>query len=139
MSNLNFLNAARTAPVAPVAPQQQTQRPKAQVWVNVGKTFPIMDDDGSVENVYVSVFGIPADVLEEPKPYTGKNRRMQQISARKIALFRKFKAAWEALAAGDALPVNGLELEMRRVGAPEEMSDEDVAGADLELDDVTFG
>lgn len=114
MSNLDFLKVqptAQTAPAAAPAPKKT-----AENWLNFGRTFTFPDGNGGTEEVFVSAFGVPVDLMSEPKPYTGKNERMRHINEAKTLMLKLVQEAAAAMASGDALPVNGLEAELRRVG-----------------------
>lgn len=65
-ANLDFSALAKAiAPVAPavaqVADSSGKPKPKAKLWLNVGNLFPVLQDDGSVAEEFVSTFGTPLD------------------------------------------------------------------------------
>lgn len=117
MSNLDFLKVNRNVATAPAAGASTNERPKAQVWANFGATFIMPDGNGGTENVFVSVFGVPVDTLDPVKPYTGKNERMRHITEAKALMLEMMQNAAAEMPSGEALPINGLEVELRRVGA----------------------
>lgn len=117
MSNLDSLKVNRSFAATEAAPAAANQKPKAQNWANFGATFEMPDGNGGVENVFVSIFGVPVDTLDPVKPYTGNNQRMRHITEAKALMLSMLQGAAAEMEPGQALPVNGFEIELRRVGA----------------------
>lgn len=101
---------------APAADASKAPRPKAKVWANVGKNFELPDGNGGTESVFVSAFGFPVDTSEKPQPYTGKNERMRHMSEAKILIWNAMFESGNNMDQGTSLPINGLDMELRRVG-----------------------
>lgn len=116
---LNFDQMAKTeTAVAPAQGQgQSAPRPKAKLWVNMGKNFTVpVDEHGNTEDVFVSVFGVAFDNLERPEPYVGKNPKMQAMNEAKIFMWDMIFDGAKAVASGTAEPIEGMDIEIRRVG-----------------------
>lgn len=117
-SPLNFTAMGRKDLEAPDQGSNQNQkRPAATIWLNIGTTVELPAEGGGTEEVFVNVFGVPVDNVEAPKPYTGKNERMRQISEVKTMLYQAMLNGGTELDPGVVVPVNGLDLELRKVGA----------------------
>jgi len=114
MSKLDFSRMGASVNLG--APTPQAQRKAANIWLNVGVEVDMPTDDGGTEPVFISAFGVPVDVLDDVKPYTGKSDRMRLITAIKAQIVEAFKEEYASLEPGASIPVNGLKLELRRVG-----------------------
>ena len=115
MSNLDFSAMARNTQNRSGA--SKSERPKAKVWFNIGDWFDYEDENGNVESIFISPFGVPMDWLEPEAPYTGSNPRMLFMNQVKIALQEQFLAECQAVEQGDTTPVTGFKGQIRRVGS----------------------
>lgn len=116
MAVLNF-NAPASAPAAAGTAAQE--RPKSQIWLNVGVTLPMTQEDGTIEDTFVSLpVGIPIDTTAEVE-MRGKNVSWHQMVQAKNHLLNFLKEAGAQLQPGEAHTINGLQLELRRSGQPE--------------------
>lgn len=116
-STLNFGGFGQSAP----NPQAQapSQRPQAQVWLNVGVTVPMQKSDGTVEDTFISLpVGIPLDTME-PQANRGSNPDMAQIIGGKNAILARLQEMARGLQPGqEAIVEGGLQLQLKRVGSP---------------------
>jgi len=117
-STLNFaaLGAQAAAPAAtPV--NDYANKPKAEVWLNVGITLPIVQADGTTQDTFVALpFGLPLDTMEDMVA-KGKNADWLNMVAVKNALLAKLKDAGNGLESGGEQVVAGLEIQLKRVGS----------------------
>lgn len=111
---LNFAQFAKTAAAA--QPEAAKERKTAQVWMNIGITVPMPREDGTTEDVFVSVpFGLAIDTMEDVAIRGGKD--WQFMAQAKNWLLAELKKAGEALEPGQVTSIEGLEIQLRRVGA----------------------
>lgn len=109
--------AAAPANASTAAPAAQ-DKPKAQVWLNVGMTVPIQNENGEVEEISITLpLGIPIDTQESAE--MTNSAKMNQLRQAKNYLLETLQEAGKALKPGESEPVNGLELSLFRVGKRE--------------------
>lgn len=89
---------------------------KSQVWLNVGINLPMTKPDGTTENVFISLpFGLALDTMTKAEA-KGNNTEYAHMVQAKNWLLEQLQAAGNKLDAGQATTINGLELQLRRVG-----------------------
>jgi hypothetical protein len=118
MANKNFAalaNEVLNPTSAPTADAPSTDRPKAQVWANLGVTLPMKQEDGTMKDTFISApKGVPFDTME---PMTARGNNVENNQKVEIGnLFMEHWQEWaeENLAAGEAKVVT-IEVELRRV------------------------
>lgn len=95
----------------------QDDRPKAEVWVNVGYTSEMKDEND--QPYFISLAqGIPVDTLE-PLPTNSRNDRYAAFNAGRNDLQEQLMAFAADLQPGEARVIK-LEVQIRRVNAPAE-------------------
>lgn len=101
---------------AATAASAQTQKPKAQFWLNIGYLTDVKDDQG--EDRFVSLAsGIALDTMET-LPVNSKNVVFAQFQAARNDLRDQLIEAAKKLAPGEMAIIgdtNGLQLQIRRV------------------------
>lgn len=91
------------------------QREQAKVWLNIGYW---------ANDRFVSLpVGIPLDTMQ-PASEDGQNADWVQYNKARNKLLKWLMSQSEELAPGEAEPIEGLSLQVRRVGAP--LRDEDL-------------
>lgn len=109
----NF-NSNRTAPA-----NNSDDRPKAEVWLNIGLTVPLPQEDGSTVDTFVALpVGIPLDTMEE-MAMRGNNENWHQMVQAKNWLLAELKKAAKGIKPGADDLVKGLEIQIKRVGQAE--------------------
>lgn len=109
MSGIDFAarfgakNAAASA-----APSKSEDKPKSQLWINIG--YPTGDPDYPFVSIPV---GIPLDGME-PKKIKGSNSDYNQFVAAQNALLEQLLEEAKAVKPGEALEI-GLQVQLRRV------------------------
>ena len=112
---LNFQASAPT----PAAGGKNTSRPEAQAWLNVGITVPMPQEDGSTQDVFVSLpFGLAVDTME-PTAARGNNAEWHQMVQAKNWLLAEIQKMAQGMTPGQEEIVTGLQLQLKRVGKPE--------------------
>lgn len=96
----------------------QDNRPRAQVWLNVGTTVDIPNPTtGEVESVFVALpVGIPLDTMEHMET-RGTNKNWAHMVQAKNWLLDQLKAMGEGIEAGGEEIVDGLQIQVKRVGS----------------------
>lgn len=103
---LNFANKGAAA--------TGTDKPKAQVWINVGYPVEVQLTDNTVETRFVSLAtGIPVDT-QEKLPTSSRNQEFAAFQAARNNLHEQIMAAAEKLAPGEEKLLN-LSIQLRRV------------------------
>lgn len=93
----------------------QDDRPQAELWINVGYTSDIKDDQG--QPYFISLAqGIPLDTLEE-LPTNSRNDKFAAFNAGRNDLQQQLMDFAENLAPGEARVIQ-LEVQLRRKNAP---------------------
>ena len=89
---------------------------KSQVWLNVGINLPMTKPDGTTENVFISLpFGLALDTMTKAEA-KGNNTEYAHMVQAKNWLLEQLQSAGEKLEPGQSNIINGLELQLRRVG-----------------------
>ena len=92
-------------------------RPKAQLWLNIGYQTDIADDDGKLRFVSLPV-GIPLDT-QEPLPTNSKSDEFRAFQSARNDLMTQMIDIGKSLAPGEekiiALGESGLSVQIRRV------------------------
>lgn len=106
---------------------QNTDRPKAQVWLNIGFTQEVIlvqGDKEVPETRFVSLpQGIPLDTMEALAT-NSSNKEFRAFQSARNDLLDQIMAAAEKLEAGEAKIIN-VQVELRRVKAEEAPIDSD--------------
>lgn len=101
------------SPVA--AAQAADNRPQAELWINIGYTSDIQDDQG--QPYFISLAqGVPLDTLEE-LPTNSRNDKFAAFNAARNDLQEQLMAFAEQLQPGEARTIQ-LEVQLRRKNAP---------------------
>lgn len=103
----------------------QADRPKAQVWLNVGTTVEIPNPEtGEVEEVFVALpVGIPLDTMEAME-VRGSNKNWANMVQAKNWLLDQLQALGGNVKPGEEQLVDGLQIQVKRVGKPQTATDE---------------
>lgn len=106
-------NAARNN----VGTTAQDDRPKAQVWLNVGVNAEIANPDtGETETVFIALpVGIPLDTMEGME-IRGSNPNWAHMVQAKNALLSELQRMSRNIDAGGDEIVDGLQIQLKRVG-----------------------
>lgn len=100
---------------AAAAQPAKDDRPQAELWINVGYTSDIQDDQG--QPYFISLAqGIPLDTLEE-LPTNSRNDKFAAFNAGRNDLQQQLMEFAENLAPGEARVIQ-LEVQLRRKNAP---------------------
>lgn len=103
--------SAATAGAAPKA-----DRPKAQLWINIGYEVEVETTDGAKETRFISTpMGMPVDT-QEPVASNSSNKLFAAQQAAKNDLLKQLITAGMDLEPGTSKIVN-LQVELRRVQA----------------------
>lgn len=122
--SINFADIAKAANPAAAANAGATntgrdgkpQRAPAQVYLNVGFTIPVPQEDGTVEDVFIAIpMGIGLDNMEDLE-MKGSNQNWNNMVQAKNALLAQLKKMAEGLEPGADTVVEGLEVQIKRVG-----------------------
>ena len=90
------------------------ERPTSKLWLNIGYSVEVPNDDGVLENKFVSLpAGIPLDNIEA-LPVRGKNAEWNMFQSARNELLEQLMAAAAQLKPGEEQIVN-LEIQLRRV------------------------
>lgn len=90
-------------------------RPQAELWINIGYTSDIQDDQG--QPYFISLAqGIPLDSLEE-LPTNSRNDKFAAFNAARNDLQQQLMQFAEQLQPGEARTIQ-LEVQLRRKNAP---------------------
>ena len=90
------------------------ERPASKFWLNVGYSVEVPNEDGVLENKFVSLpAGIPLDNIEA-LPLKGKNAEWNMFQSARNDLLEQLMAAAAQLKPGEEQIVN-LEIQLRRV------------------------
>jgi hypothetical protein len=118
MANKNFAalaNEVLNPEAAPTADAPSNNKPKAQIWANLGVTLPMKQADGTMKDTFCSMpKGVPFDTME---PMTARGNNVE--NNQKVEIGNLFMGHWqewaeEQLGNGDAQVVT-IEVELRRV------------------------
>jgi len=92
-------------------------RPKAQVWLNVGRTYQIPNPEtGEVEDVFIALpVGIPLDTMEHME-VRGSNKNWAHMVQAKNWLLDQLQTLGEGVEAGGEEVIDGLQIQVKRVG-----------------------
>jgi hypothetical protein len=104
----------------------QDDRPKAQVWLNIGTTVPVpIPETGEVEDVFVALpVGIPLDTMEHME-VRGTNQNWHHLVQAKNWLLEQLQQLAEGVDAGGEELIDGLQVQIKRVGqAPAPAADQ---------------
>lgn len=113
---MSVFTIARPGTNAAVVAPKAGAKEKSQVWLNVGITLPMEQPDGTTENVFVSLpFGLAIDTMAKAET-NSKNTDYAHMVQAKNWLLEQLQAAGNKLDPSQAQTINGLELQMRRVG-----------------------
>lgn len=116
--SIDFSNTFGAPKTAAAAASAKTDRPKAQLWVNIGYASGVIDENG--EDRFVSLAtGIPLDTMEA-LPTNSRNVEYARFNAARNDLHDQIMAAAAALAPGESKMLN-LQIQLRRVN--EEQAD----------------
>lgn len=98
--------------------QPQQDRPKAQVWLNVGTTVQIPNPEtGEVEDVFVALpVGIPLDTMDAMET-KGSNKDWANLVQAKNWLLDQLQKVGDNIEAGDGEVIDGLQIQLKRVGS----------------------
>lgn len=113
-------------------PQANQQRDPATKWLNVGMTIPLMQDDGTIVDTFVTVLGIPLDSVQMPE-FRGNSQAYHQVVTAKQAMLRAILGEAEKLEAGTDTPVVGLEIQIRKVGEKTDPAPTEASASILDL------
>jgi hypothetical protein len=103
-------------PVAQAAAPKAGAKDKSQLWLNVGMNLPIQQPDGTIENVFVTLpFGLAIDTMSKSE-MKGSSTEYAKLHQAKNWLLEQLQDAGQKLSPGDAHLINGLQLQLRRVG-----------------------
>lgn len=129
---LNMFN--QPAPSNNVRPMTQgnQQRDPATKWLNVGMTVPLLQDDGTVVDTFVTVLGIPLDNVQMPE-FRGNSQSYHQVVMAKQAMLRAILGEADSIAPGSESPVAGLEIQIRKVGEKAEPAPTEATASILDL------
>jgi hypothetical protein len=118
MANKNFAalaNEVLNPAAAPTADAPSTDRPKAQIWLNIGITLPIKQEDGTMKDTFISIpKGVPLDTME---PMTARGNNVENNQKVEIGnMYMEHLQAWAEgeLGEGEAQTLT-VEVEARRV------------------------
>lgn len=100
-------------------PTQTEERPKAQVWLNVGFNTQVPNEEtGEYEDVFIALpVGIPLDTMEAMLPKGSKESWLHMVQA-KNHLLEQLKALAEGIEPGGEEIIDGLQVQVKRVGTP---------------------
>lgn len=98
------------------ASAKQDDRPKAEVWINVGYTNDAMLDDQGQPYFVSLAQGIPLDTIE-PLPTNSRNDKYAAFSDARNNLQEQLAQYAEQLQPGESRTIQ-LEVQIRRVNAP---------------------
>lgn len=98
------------------AAAKQDDRPKAEVWINVGYTNDAMLDDQGQPYFVSLAQGIPLDTIE-PLPTNSRNDKFAAFSDARNNLQEQLAQYAEQLQPGESRTIQ-LEVQIRRVNAP---------------------
>lgn len=97
------------------------ERPKAQLWLNIGYDSGVLDDDGKSRFVSLPT-GIPLDT-QELLPVNSRNREFAAFQSARNDLLSQLLEAGKKLAPGEDVIIpceNGLAIQIRRINAEAE-------------------
>lgn len=101
---IDFNKPVTTETAAPAA----NDRPKAMLWLNVGKSVTIKNEQGEDESMFVSTpIGLPLDTMQ---PMKGRSK----LALFKNAFLEQLQQACLTIEPGHSEIVNGLEVQMTR-------------------------
>lgn len=113
MGNLNF-NFGSKAQQATSAPATKTDRPKADLWINIGYHITY-EKDGEQVTKFVSLpVGIPLDTIEA-LPVKGSNEEWKALQAARNNLMEQLIGAGKELKPGEEMDIGELTIQLRRV------------------------
>jgi len=117
MLDFSKIAGAKTE-TAPAETTARGERPKPQVWLNIGITVPMENPQtGEVEDTFISLpMGIGVDTMDNVEG-RGSNQNWANMVQAKNFLLDELKKAAEGIEPGNAELVSGLEIQIRRVGA----------------------
>ena len=103
------------------APMNQQDKPRAQVWLNIGTTVSIPNPTtGEVEDVFVALpVGIPLDTMEAME-MRGSNQNWAHMVQAKNWLLEQLQDMGKTVGAGEEQLIEGLQIQIKRVGTPAE-------------------
>ena len=92
----------------------KTDRPKAQLWLNIGYTVQVLDEAGNTVDKFVNLpMGLPLDTMEEVAT-NSSNQNYAALQVAKNDLLKQLIAAGADLPSGEERIVK-LEVQLRRV------------------------
>jgi hypothetical protein len=114
MGNLNFNFGSKNQTTA--APTTaKADRPKADLWVNIGFPITYEDTKGETQTKFVSLpVGIPLDTIEA-LPVKGSSEEFRALQAARNDLLEQLIEAGKALQPGEELVIDELQIQLRRV------------------------
>ena len=105
------------APAQTAAPTTGTDRVKAKVWLNLGVTLPMQQEDGSMVDTFISIpVGVPLDTME---PMVARGNNVENNQKVEIGnMFMEHLQQWadSDVAEGESVPLT-VEVQARRVKA----------------------
>ena len=111
MAAIDFNNTFG-APKAQSAAAAKSDRPAAQLWLNIGYDSGVVDDNGESRFVSLPV-GIPLDTMEA-LPTNSRNQDYARFNAARNDLHDQIMAVAAQLQAGESRVLN-LQIQLRRV------------------------
>lgn len=108
--------AMQNAPAVNVS-ENKDDRPKAQVWLNIGATIQLTNPStGEVEDVFLALpQGIPLDTME-PMEVRGTNKNWANMVQAKNWVLEELKKMAEGIEPGGEQILEGLQIQVKRVG-----------------------
>lgn len=91
---------------------ERSERPKAQLWLNIGYSSGVKDEEGNDRFVSLPL-GIPLDT-QEHLPTTSRNIDYANFQAARNNLLDQIMEAGKALKPGESRLLN-LEIQLRRI------------------------
>lgn len=118
------------------AAADRTNRPKAQVWINVGYEVNSTDKDGNAIVEFISLpTGIPLDTMEKV-PANQRDPYFQKKQQASNSLLDRVKAMGLSLEPGEEKIIGergSLQIQVRRIKAEAEIVDESQNGLIVDL------
>lgn len=104
-------------PVVQTAAPTEDTRPKPQVYLNIGLNMPMTNPEtGEVEDVFVAIpFGLGLDTMEHME-IRGNSKSWAHMVQAKNYILDELKKLGEAIGPGEDQVVEGLQVQIKRVG-----------------------
>jgi hypothetical protein len=108
------VNKPTFAPKATTTAATKEQKPKAQVWLNIGYEVEVPANDGTMETRFINLpLGLPLDTMDEV-PTGSTNEVFAAMQIAKNDLLKQLLAAAADLPHGGERLIN-LQIQMRRI------------------------